>query len=590
MNSTLKCFQISIYLHWRKTRLDEQTILQYSKDITLNYLKKIKAEVNEQDGIYYVTLPLKESQFFGGETKRITFSPDVAATHSYELVVPGSNFLAVVLRETQKMAPVISGSIPKNDSFEESISKIDAQNCDVHLDETLGSEKLGVRFYFHVNLKSIKNSSSLRWTDVDLESLETMELPFNLEFNEQPLKLEKNDKRIDDAYSKAIEKFETEIKPQIEKYVGLTEQNKKGELSLLEAQEQKRLQEIQYDINNERTKLKEFDRKILRAKKLETRSKYVEQKNKFQKKLAKTEEQAVKQIQRIANDKKISQASIEQKYKPSLEFSLLAAQIFSYHVDDCLLTISKQENKKQVRGQYFHPSSAFVTTCERCRGENDSIHLCENSHVTCVNCIKNCLNCKKEFCLNCESELNPCYICKDGLCSECSKHCEFCSDVTCYSHAMACPHCSKFSCYFCSEKCHFCSRQLCKDGVKPCSSCNELMCSQDSKNCGICSKSFCVNHHEVCGICTKFHCDTDTATCKNCQRKYSSDCISKGKCTTCSNLQSTDREHPQVKLFIEKYPQYQKHKKWEFGGNEKYLIFKAKKLFGSKLSLLQKTL
>jgi len=54
------------------------------------------------------------------------------------------------------------------------------------------------------------------------------------------------------------------------------------------------------------------------------------------------------------------------------------------------------------------------------------------------------------------------------------------------------------------------------------------------------------------------------------------------------NLKSTDREHPQVKALIEKYPQYQKYKKWEFGMNTKYLVFKAKKFFGANIIISKK--
>lgn len=569
--------------------MDEKTLLEYSKELTLNYLKGINAEVKEQDDIYYVTLPLNIARLFGGETMRITFNPEVAATHSYELVVPGSNFLSVVLREAQKQAPVISGIIPKNEgNMQNTLEKIDSNNCKVSLDEHIEGTKLAIRFYFHVNLKSIKNSSSIRWTDVEIESLKSLQLPFRLDFREEPLKLEKNDKRFDDAYSKAIEDFEKEIKPQVEKYVNLTEQNKSGEMILLDAQEQKRLQEIKYDLNNERSKLRDYDRKITRAKTTDTMRRHSEDKVKFQKKLEKIEEQAAKQIQRISEDKKRSAESIEQKYKPSLEFSLLAAQIYSYSIDDCLLTVSKGEIKKQIKGQYIHPSSNLVTNCDRCKDINEVIHLCENSHVTCENCIRNCLNCKKEFCLNCKSELNPCYICKDGLCNNCSKNCEFCSDITCFSHAMNCEHCSKFLCYFCSEKCEFCSKRFCNKGVEQCNSCKKNSCTKDSQKCGICMKIFCVNHKETCGICMKIHCKSDTKVCKNCKCEYSSDCVNKDQCTTCSNLKSTEREHPQVKLLVEKYPQYQKYKKWEVGINTKYLVFKAKKFFGAKTIIVTK--
>ena len=583
MSLIQKYFLTLIYQHWRISKLDEKTILQYSKDLTLNYLNEIKAEVKEQDEIYYVTLPHTIAKIFGGETKRITFSPEVAATHSYELVVPGSNFLDIVLRETQKQAPVITGIIPKNEqNMMDALGKIDSNNCKFSLDEHIDSTKLGTRFYFHVNLKSIKSSSSIRWTDVDLDSLKLFQFPFNLDFKEEKLELEKNDKRFDDAYSKAIEEFTNEIKPQVEKYVGLTEQNKAQEIILLESQEKKRLQEIKHDLDNEKSKLRDFDRKISRAKNPDTMRRHAEDKSKFEEKLEKIQEQNTKLIQKIAKDKKLSLEHITQKYKPSLDFSLLAAQVYSYNVADCLITVQKGDLKKQIKGHYIDPASNFVTNCEVCLKPNQVIHLCESSHVSCDNCVDNCLNCKKEFCLNCETKLNPCYICKDGLCESCSKNCEFCSDNTCFSHSITCEHCSKFLCYFCSEKCVFCSKRFCNNAVLNCEHCNDFACEQDSEICTVCSKNFCINHQKSCPICLKPHCSADTKSCKICRMRYSSNCVPQNECTTCMNLISTDRDHPQVRELIAKYPQYQKHKKWKFGENNSFLIFKAKKLFGEK--------
>jgi len=570
--------------------MDEKTILQYSKDLTLNYLNNIKAEVTEQEEIYFVSLPLHIAKLFGGESKRITFNPEIASTHACDLAVPGSNFLSIVLREIQKQAPVITGKITnKSDNIEEQVNKIETHNCKVILDEHQNKQKTGIRFYFHVNLKSIKSSSSIRWTDFELDSLESLPFSFNLEFEESKnLKLEKNDKRFDDAYSRAIEEFEKEIEPRVEKYVGLTEQNKKGEIVLLDAQETKRLQELRHDLANERMKLKEFDRKISRARNTYTMSKYATQKSNFEKKLTKTEEQTAKHIQRIAKDKETSLKHIEQKYKPSLEFSLLAAQVYSFNVSDCILTLENGKLKKQIKSQYIEPTSSFITKCEICQNHNEMIHLCQNSHVSCDECAKHCLNCEKDFCLNCKNELNPCYICKDGLCTDCSKNCEFCSEVTCLTHSIMCTHCSKFTCYFCSDNCQFCKKQFCNNAIINCSKCKYRACQNDSNTCEICAKVFCINHQNSCSICSKLYCQDDTKNCKTCKIQYSSNCVSKNQCVTCSNLTSTDRDNPKIKMLIEKYTQYQKHKKWEFGENNDYLVFKAKKFLGSKTIIVKK--
>ena len=568
--------------------MNEETILEYSKDLTLNYLSKINAKVEEHDDVYYVTIPESQVKLFGGRTKRITFSPDVAATHSYELVVPGSSFLSVVLRETQKQAPVVTGTIPKNEEkMQESLKNIVSNNCSINLDAQTEYPKTGIRFYFHINLKSIKNLSSIRWADIEVDSLELLELPFNLNFKETPYRdltteIIKNDKKFDNAYSRAIEFFETEMKPLVEKYIDLSDQNKEGEIIILEAQEKKKLKEIRIDLNNEKLKLDEFDRKISRAKSVETKFKHKEQKKEFKKRFQKIELQTTDLIQKIIDDKKILLENIEKKYRPNLEISLLAAQVYSYSISECLITIQKDNIHKQIKGKYVDPTSSFITYCEVCLKNNEIIHLCSNSHISCDECTNTCLNCKDDYCLNCKDELNPCYICQDGLCKNCSKKCEFCSENSCPSHSMVCDHCLKFSCYFCAEECGFCQKKFCNEGIKPCYQCKILACGADSEICVVCSNIFCLNHQKICAICLKLHCNQDTKKCKICQCDYSSDCVTNDQCYTCRNLKVVDREHEQVKRLIRKYPKYTKEKKWEFGENTQYLIFKTKRFFGSK--------
>ena len=574
--------------------MNEETILQYSKDLTLNYLSKINAEVEEHEGVYHVVLPQKQVRLFGNKTKRITFSPDIAATHSYELVVPGSSFLSIVLRETQKQAPVVIGIIPKNElEMQESLKNIVSKNCNVDFDVKEEHEKIGVRFYFHVNLKSIKNSSSIRWTDVEVDSLELLELPFNLNFKEIPYsdlttEIIANDKKFDNAYSKAVESFENEMKPLVEKYVHLSDQTKESEIKILEAQERKKLQEIKLDLKNEKLKLSEFDRKISRAKSSQTQLKYMEQQEQFKKRFQKTEMQTTDLIQKIIDDKKIILDNLDQKYRPNLEISLLAAQVYSYNVSECLITLQKNNTHKQITGKYVDPTSSFITHCEVCLKNNETIHLCSNSHISCEECTNTCVNCKDDYCLNCKDELNPCYVCQDGLCKNCSKKCEFCSKNTCFAHSMVCTHCSKFSCYFCADECEFCSKRFCNESVNPCHSCNILACNDDSGICAVCSKTFCLNHQKICAICSKIHCNQDATNCEICHCAYSSDCVSGNQCHTCRNLKIVPREHAQIKTLIEKYPKYNKEKKWEFGENNQYLIFKIKKFFGSKTIVVKK--
>ena len=590
--------------------MDEDTILQFSKDLTLNYLDEINADVKERDGIYYVTLPLTIAKLFGGERKKITFKPDIAATHAYELVVPGSNFLSTVIREVQKQAPVVVGSIPKNTKTSlEITSKINVKDSQIEIIKQDENEQLGIRFYFYITLKSIKNVSSLQWIDFDLESLALLELPFKLNFNEKKIKLDVHGKKFDDAYTRAIKEFENNMMPQVEKYVKLTKQDKDEEIRLLNFQEQVRSKEIKDELKGEKDKLKELDQKILRARSTDARSKYWKKKELYKKRMTDNEDNALDHIEKITRDKQISLEHINQKYRPDLTFSLLGAQIYSYSVLNCTLSIKKRSKSVHVNAQYIDPTENVVLHCDICRNENDDAHLCENLHLTCDKCIKKCLKCNNEFCLKCASELNPCYICKDEFCNNCLKTCEFCSEVTCSFHVLNCHHCTKYLCYFCSEICKFCTKRFCNNDLHQCAVCNKSACNEDSNKCDICDKVscmahvsnclhcskfscnhcskkceicsgrfcdndikkcttcqisscgkdskkceicddlFCVTHYETCGICMKSHCGSDTKVCKICNCAYSSNCVEGDHCNTCNNLKSVDHNYPQVKEF-----------------------------------------
>ena len=65
--------------------MDEDTILQFSKDLTLNYLDEINAKRTRWNILCDITLTI--AKLFGGERKKITFKPDIAATHAYEFSI-----------------------------------------------------------------------------------------------------------------------------------------------------------------------------------------------------------------------------------------------------------------------------------------------------------------------------------------------------------------------------------------------------------------------------------------------------------------------------------------------------------------------
>lgn len=571
--------------------MDEQIILQHSKDLSLNYMKKIGAEIDESHGLYTITIPSEFGQVFGGHTKRITFDPEVAAVHSCELAVPGSNFLAIVMNEIRRQAPVVGGHLKKQSHSPALLLKdISTHNCTINLQEATEEMKIAVRFYFNITVKSIKSTSMLRWVDVDLETLDVLEFPAKVELDSTlgKIRYEKNDKRVDGSFIKSIEVLQNEITPLAIKYVNLTHDNLTRDTNSLLQVYQKRTSEVNQDVEYEKRKLKEFDRKITNARYYDTQEKYIKQKSQQAEKIKKAEAKAVKMIERLSKDKDLQIEQIKKRYRPVVDFSLIAAQAFSYNTSKCLLLFKNQSAEKQTEADFLDPSSTFTLSCELCSKPIDRVHLCINSHLSCNSCISHCVKCENDFCTKCQNLLNLCYICQEGLCENCSSRCNFCAEQTCENHLVKCKHCSQDTCFFCSDSCEICKNRSCIQSVYTCYSCHRRTCYQDSKSCVECDNHFCPKDRGLCAICNNIHCWKDVVKCKHCEMAYSKNCVEKELCKTCSSLRSLDKKSPQVQEIISKDDELKKYKKWECSTNNKYSIFKAKKIFGSKIVVYDK--
>ncbi len=571
--------------------MDEQIISKYSKDLTLNYLKKIGATIDDSHGLYTITFPTKYEILFGGITKRITFEHSVADVHSCEWVVPGSNFLAIVLGEIKKQAPVIGGHLKKQtESPEECLEKISTHNCHVIFNGFSEDVKIAIRFYFNISVKSIKSISMLRWVDIDLDTMAQLEFPSEIQLDTKlgTIKYEKRDPRIDYAYSKATEYMEMEMAPLAMKYVSKTQDSLSQDLNSLNQVHTKRLKEINEDVQYQKTKLKEFDRKILHARQVSTQKKYIDEKQKQSGRIKLAEDKAIKQIGRLTTDKETQIQQIEKRHRPVIDFSLIAGTVFSYSTSKCDITLKNKFTEKNIKAEFSELNQEFTIICEVCDQNIEKSHLCINAHVTCDLCIRSCVKCGKESCIQCKEELHACYICKQGLCSDCSLKCNFCNEVTCVKHLMECSHCSETACFFCHDICQYCQKSFCTQSMIACHACNNRTCSTDIEKCMICDNGFCPNDTQICAICDGIHCKADSQKCQFCEQIYSKNCMNGNLCETCTSLSEVKKEHPLVQQIITVNPDLGKYKKWELSENKQFCICKAKKMFGSKNIIFDK--
>lgn len=565
--------------------MDEKTIQQYTKELTLNYLEEIGAIVEETNEIYSVTIPQEYLTLFGGSTKRITFDQEIASTHSCELVVPSSRFLSIIMEEVRKQAPVVAGSITHDDvDPAQFLNKLKLHNCTVNIQNINDVKKFGVRFYFNVILKSTKGISQLRWIDISLDMLEKLDFPSFIKLEQVDFtNLETPGQKVDHAYAEAIKIMQGEIEPMARKYVELTRDKIDNEANLVRQVCNKRMAEIKEDLNHIKLQLKDYDKKIRNAKYNHTMVKHAEQREKISKKLEIEEKKVVEKTIELTRERDDKITQIGTRYKPTIEFALIAAQIYLYNTLNCVLHISNGKISKQVEAKFITPTLSYIIKCELCENVTESLHLCTNSHVACDFCAIHCINCEGDFCLKCKDELVPCYICKEGLCVRCSDKCKFCSEFTCQKHSMKCMHCSELMCFFCQKRCGICAKIFCNPSLKKCSSCNKETCIGHTSYCFHCQRAFCSQHTQTCPICNNVFCEFSQTECKICNQKFSTNCVSKNTCLTCSNLTEVNTENDAIKELVAKYPEYLKSKKWEVSSNNRFHIFRIKKLLGSRI-------
>ena len=564
--------------------MDDQKLLKLSKDLTLNYLDSIGAIVTETHGLYAVEIPPKYEKIFSGIKKRITFDLEVADTHSCEYVVPGSNFFATIINEIRKQAPVVSGSIKKQSNHpSEYLEKIKIHDGSASIIDSSEEENLAVRFYFQINIKSIKSTSMLKWIDLDLDTLEELEFPSDIDIEDKTINSKKDDPRIDLCFSKATEILDRDIKPLTAKYIDLTGDNLKRDIESLEISHGKRIKEIKNDLFHQKRKLKEIDRKIMNARTYSSESRYVDQRERQEARIDKDEEKAGKQIARLSDDKKMQALQIEKRYSPIIDSALIAAQIFSYSSTKCTLDIKTKFAQNKISAEFVDSYQKFIVNCDNCNVNSEQIHLCINSHVGCNLCTEQCVKCGKDVCQKCSDQFNPCYICREGLCDDCSSKCNFCTELTCSNHLMQCSHCSKTMCYFCSDNCEVCTKRFCNQTVSQCVTCYKRLCQDDSVTCMQCQGSVCQNDAQTCGICNEIHCQNDSSVCSFCKQSYSKNCVRGDNCTTCSNMKQMSTDDSMISMIIGEEPELGKFKKWEGASNSKIAVFKAKKTFGKRI-------
>lgn len=77
--------------------------------------------------------------------------------------------------------------------------------------------------------------------------------------------------------------------------------------------------------------------------------------------------------------------------------------------------------------------------CDVCNRGGTKLHLCENGHLVHRECLApQCVECKREYCQNCNKEVSECVVCARPICVHSMTKCKGCQRVTCSEHKGEC--------------------------------------------------------------------------------------------------------------------------------------------------------
>lgn len=169
----------------------------------------------------------------------------------------------------------------------------------------------------------------------------------------------------------------------------------------------------------------------------------------------------------------------------------------------CYNTFPYENGHDCVVCEKFHCNKCKKTCpfCERffCLGGGVlSCDVCKTK--ICWNCCERC-ECEGTFmCINRHEKIKTyCEKCKNLVCYECKLFCEFCG-------VKICQNCVKYyspnKCYSCCVLCSKCGGDK-YFNVDPCTVCDDIVCENCSIECIVCNKNYCNDHldRNVCPKC-----------------------------------------------------------------------------------------
>lgn len=210
-------------------------IQQEIEELTLSYFKTINSEITKENGLYKISIPEKFQNYFRKKQILLTFDEKIALEYNCELIIPGNKVLFQIITNCTKQGPIALKQ-----------TRTHANN-------------IAIRYHFFVQLSGMHNSSKLFSIDIDLKTLEKINIVDELE----PGDFSINDYEISDnitkSYNVALDILKIESQEMKNQFLDKANSLFKDDFDLFCSRYDSEMRELDDEINEKEEKSDDYE-------------------------------------------------------------------------------------------------------------------------------------------------------------------------------------------------------------------------------------------------------------------------------------------------------------------------------------------
>ena len=442
------------------------------KQLTESFFKSLNSNISWSGPILKVSnVPSDFEQLFGKKSPYNLAFSDQEVTKETELISKGSFMLNAITEYLDKKGQMTSIKLDFNEDFLAAFKRyLKLKNAEIQSLTKTEEYKQIYKFTFQTLLQYLNEKEQI------INSLYLQQgniIQFNIDNYKSSSFNSKEDYQEETkrAYASAKENLKSLIMPRMQETSLILKQKLKNEQTRIQNHYSNQRNELQQAIKRAKDNLIELEKQ--------------KSKDPGNLQLWSKESKIKEHISALENSEIHEKLNQEEKFllndelhKHSLNIStkLLNTTIINCPIFKFNITLKSKDSARQLSFS-FDPITQELTpkiTCELCSLPIQELFLCSSGHLSCVNCLRKCMDCSKELCSKCIQ--SSCNHCAKRLCRRCAKKCPDCHATICSYHAKINRLTGQPACTRCLQQCIKCSNYYPKSHLKDniCTACSRL--------------------------------------------------------------------------------------------------------------------